>query len=386
MMWRPILIFIGVTLVVSFIFGFKLGSLTPATSEPEQQYVNSISSGIELLRHPVYFVHKLPVYVLFKLDVNSLAAYRAVSTFFAGLAVVSCFFILREWYSNRIALLGTWLFLSSAWVLHTGRLATPEASYLLLMPLIWAAVWLYFTTLRKTALFVLSLLCSACFYIPGFGWLLIFTAIWQHKRIWEEIKYVPWWFRTLCGLVLISGLMPLAWAGINSPNELLLASGLPNAVPSVKSLLENLIHIPEYLFVRGPDDPVRWLGRLPILDVFSTAMFILGLYSIRYSLKQHKIQILVGSSIFLSLLITTGGAVTVTVLMPALYILIAGGVAFLLQQWFTVFPRNPLARTLATTLISISVLLVSFYHISHYFVAWPQTPATKSAFSHTLVK
>ena len=210
--------------------------------------------------------------------------------------------------------------------------------------------------------------------------------MWQHKRIWEEIKFVPWWFRTFCGFIILAGLIPLIWASINSPNELLLASGLPNTVPSLKSLLENFIHIPEYLFLRGPNDAVRWLGRLPLLDVFSTAMFILGLYSIRYSLKQHKIRILVGSSIFLSLLIIAGGAVTVTVLMPALYILIAGGVAFLLQQWFTVFPRNPLAHTLATSLVSVSVLLVSFYHISHYFIAWPQTPATKSAFSHSLVK
>ncbi len=385
-MWRPILIFIGLTLVVSFLFGFKLGNLTPSASEPEISYINSVSSGSELLKNPVYFVHKLPVYVLFKLDVNSLAAYRAISAFFAGLAIVSCFFILREWYTNKIALLGSGLFLSSAWILHTGRLATPESSYLLLMPLVWAAVWLYFTTFRKTALFVLSFLCAASIYIPGFAWLLLFTIIWQHKRIWEEIQYVPWWFRTFCMLIIVGGLIPLLWASVSTPSILLLASGLPEHLPSLRSLFENFIHIPENLFLRGPDDPVRWVGRLPLLDVFSTAMFFLGIYSIRYSLKQHKIQILTGSSIFFILLITTGGALTITVLMPAIYILIAGGMAFLLQQWFTVFPRNPLAHTLATSLISISVLLACFYHINHYFIAWPQTPATKSSFRHSLVK
>lgn len=386
MMWRPILIFLSVALIVGCILGFRLGGLTKGVSAPEQSYVASITSGKEILKHPVYAVHKLPVYVLFKLDVNRVAAYRAVSALFASLAVVSCFFILREWYTNRIAVLGSWLFLSSAWILHTGRLATPEASYLLLMPLLWAAVWLYNTTLRKTALLLLSFLCAASFYIPGFGWLLVITAIWQHKRIWDELKQVPWWFRVLCGFVIVVGLVPLLWAGIGSQRELLLAAGLPNNVPNLKTLAENLVHIPEYLFVRGPGDAVRWLGRLPVLDLFSGTMLLLGLYSMRYHLKLIRMQLLVGSTAFLALLITLGGPLTVTVLMPAVYILIAGGVAFMLQQWFTVFPRNPIARTIATTLISVSILLVSFYHINHYFIAWPQTPATKAAFKQSLLK
>lgn len=385
-MWRPILIFLGVSLVVGTTLGFHLGSLTKLASEPEQSYIASVSSGKELLQHPIYIVHKLPVYVLFKLDVNHLAAYRAISAAFASLAVVSCFFVIREWYTNRIALLTTWLFLSSAWVLHVGRLATPEASFLLLMPLLWAAVWLYNTTLRKSALLVLSFLCAASFYIPGFVWLLLMTAIWKRARIWDELKEVPWWFQAICGSVIVIGLVPLVWAGIGAPRELLLAAGLPNHLPNLKTLGENLIGIPEQFFVRGPNDAVRWLGRLPLLDIFSSAMLVLGLYSLRYHLKVIRIQLLVGSSLLLALLITLGGPVTLTVLTPAVYISIAGGVAFMLQQWFTVFPRNPIARTIATSLMSISILLVSYYHISHYFIAWPQTPATKQAFSHTLVK
>ncbi len=385
MMWRPILIFIGVALVVSTVFGFHLGSLTNGASSEEVKYVSSIKSGKELLSNPVYSVHKIPVYILFKLNVDSIAAYRAISAAFASLAVVSCFFILREWYTNRIALLGSWLFLTSAWILHAGRLATPEASFLLLMPLLWATVWMYYTTLHKTALLLLSFLYAASFYVPGFGWLLVITAFWQHKRIWQELKNVPWWFRVLCGLVIFAGIVPLVLAGVQAPKELLLAAGLPDTVTNLKMLLDNFFNIPEWLFLSGPNDPVHWLGRLPLLDVFSTTMLVLGIYSIRYHLEFIRVQLLVGSSMLLTLLITLGGPVTITVLMPAIYILIAGGVAFLLQQWFTVFPRNPIAKTIATTMMSVSILLVSYYHISHYFIAWPQSPATKAAFSDKIV-
>ncbi len=386
LMWRPLLIFIGVTAVVSFMFGFKIGSLTPGASESEVNYIHSVVSGNELVKNPLYLIHKLPIYVLFKLNINSLSAYRAISGIFAGVAAISCYFILREWYTNRIAVLGSILFLSSAWILHTGRLATPESLFLLIMPLIWVAVWMYNTTLRKTALLVLSLVCSVCFYVPGFGWLLLITAIWQRKRIWEEIKFVPMWFRILCALILVAGLLPLIWASIFSPKIILLASGLPVNIPTIRMIINNFVHIPEFIFLRGPSDSTRWLGRLPVLDVFSTAMLILGIYSLRFKMKHHKNQILIGSSIFFAVLIITGGALTITVLMPAIYILNAGGIAFLLQQWFTVFPRNPFAHILATSLISVSVLFVVFYHVSHYFIAWPQTPAIKSAFSHSLVK
>ena len=386
MMWRPILAFLGVTLVVGYMFGFRLGNLTPGASLPESSYVAQISSGREILKHPVYVVHKLPVYVLFKLRVHHLAAYRAVSAAFASLAVIGCFFVLREWYTNRVAILGSGLFLTSAWILHAGRLATPEAAFLLLMPLLWAAVWLYNTTFRKIALLLLSFLCAASFYVPGFIWLLVMLAVWQRKRIWDELKAVPVWFRIICGAVIVVGLVPLVRASVTSPDELLLALGLPDYLPSPRMIGENLLHIPEQLFVRGPNDPVRWLGRLPLLDIFSSVMLVLGLYSVRYHLKVIRIQLLIGSSVLFAILMTLGGPVTITVLMPAAYILVACGMAFMLQQWFTVFPHNPIARMAATSLIAISVILVSYYHISHYFIAWPQTPATKAAFSHTLVK
>lgn len=386
MMWRPLLIFGGVAIIVGLFFSFRLGSLAPGASEVERDYIQTVSSGREIVKHPLYAIHKIPVYALFKLDVSSLTAYRAVSAAFASLAVISCFFVLREWFSNRIAAMGAGLFLTSAWILHTGRLATPEASYLLLMPLLWAAVWLYNTTLRKTALLLLSFLCAASFYIPAFGWLLLLTAIWQHKVIWEELSAVPWWFRSICGLILVAGLAPLVWAGVNSPRDLLLASGLPAELPSLKSIGTNLLSVPESLFVRGPNNPVLWLGRLPLLDIFSTAMLALGLYSLRYHLRLVRSQLLICSSVLLIVLIALGGPVTITVLMPAVYMLIAGGVAFMLQQWFAVFPINPIARTTATTLLSVSVLLVAFYHINHYFIAWPLAPQTKQAFSHTLVK
>lgn len=385
-MWRPVLGFMAVALVVGCILGFRLGDLSGGTSLSEKNYIASVSSPKQVLAEPEYIVHKLPVLALAKLNVKQVVAYRAVSAMLAALAVISCFFILREWYSVRIAILGTWLFLTSALVLHIGRLATPEATFLLFMPLLWTALWLYNTTLRKSAVLLLSIFTVICFYIPGLVWLLFIAAVWRRKSLFRELTAVPVWFRIVCLFIVIILLAPLGWAIFHTPREMLLVLGLPAQVPSISDLTQNLLSVPAQLFWQGPDDPVRWLGRLPILDVFSTVMFVLGIYSLRFYLKLVKVRLLLVCSVLLIILISLGGPVTITALIPIVYLVLSGGIAFLLRQWLVVFPRNPVARTLATTSMSLVVLVVSYYHISHYFIAWPGTPATKAAFSHSLVK
>ncbi len=63
---------------------FELGSLTKGVSKAEHDYISSVTSGKKLLDNPVYAVHKIPTYALFKLDVNRVAAYRAISGLFYG--------------------------------------------------------------------------------------------------------------------------------------------------------------------------------------------------------------------------------------------------------------------------------------------------------------
>lgn len=384
--WQPLIITLVVGAIVCTILGFRIGSLTNGLSIPEQQYIASVDSGKELLSHPSFLIHKLPTYVFFKLGVERVAYYRLISAAFAAAAVLSSFYVLKRWYTMRIALLGSWLMLTSAWLLHNARLATPEASFLLLMPLLWAAVWMYNTKRRQSAMTALFIISAASFYIPGFLWLVLGAVIWQRKTIYAELKLVSVWFKILAFLGVAIGLAPLIYGASQHTNELLLAAGLPDTLPKLSVITRDLLDIPMNLFLRGPDDPLRWLGRIPLLDIFSSTMLILGIYSLRYHLLLIRAQLLVATAALLTILIAVGGHVTTLALLPIIYLLMAGGIAFMLQQWYVVFPRNPVARSIATTLLSVLVLLVSFYHISHYFIAWPQTPATKSAFGQSLLK
>ncbi len=383
--WRPLVITLGVALVVCTVLGFRIGNLTNGVSPAEKQYVSSVMSGQELVKHPTFMPHKLPTYVLFKLGVTRPGMYRAVSAALAVTAIISCFFILKRWYSLRVAVLGSWLLLTSAWLLHYARLAVPEASFLLLMPLLWTAVWMYNTPKRRLALSVLIAVSIVSFYIPAFCWLIIGAVIWQRKTILALIRQTEWWFRVLAGLLGAILVLPLIISVILSPSQLLLIAGLPTSLPSLSGLWQNISGVPLQLFLRGPDNPATWLARIPLLDVFSTAMLLMGIYSLRYHVLLIRAQLTVATGAILLFFVICGGLVTNLALMPIIYLLIAGGVAFMLTQWFTIFPRNPIARGLGTTIMSILVLLVSFYHINHYFIAWPHAPATNSAFKQILL-
>ncbi|HUP26039.1 MAG TPA: hypothetical protein VM124_00130 [Candidatus Limnocylindrales bacterium] len=383
--WRPLLAALAVVVVVGILLTFRIGSLTHGASLAEREYINTLQSGRQILNEPIFIVHKLPVYILFKLNIHRIGVYRLVSVFMAASMVVSTYFILKRWYSLRVALLGSWLALSAAATLHIGRLALPEASFLLFMPMVAAIVWMHTTTRPHLALVMLSFLTGFSLYIPGFFWLIVALYIWQRKDFWEAIKTMRGELQLLCGFIIIFCVLPLGLSAIQVPQNLLLAAGLPTHLPSISQIGKNILAVPMQLFIRGLNNPIYNLGRLPLLDVFSTVMIALGAYSLRYNLTHMRTQLVLGGAILFGILIAAGG-LPVTVLLPLLYLLAAGGIGFMLQQWFTVFPRNPLARIIATTLVSVTVVMASFYNINRYFIAWPQTPATRQAFNQSLVK
>lgn len=381
--WKLLLTLLVLVLVTGILLSYRLGSLVPGLSLEEQHYIQTQISGRQILDFPIFVFHKLPIYVLFKLHIHLISAYRAVSGIFAATMVLSGFFILKRWYSQRIAILGSLLLASSALALHLGRLATPDSTFMLLLPLLATVLWMLSTHKRKLSLIILAALVAVSLYIPGFIWLMLSLCTWQRKNLLSAIKKTTWWIKAAGGLLILISALPLVLASIHAPHILLIAAGLPVHILSLRHIGNNIVSIPMQLFFRGPTDPARWLGQLPILDAFSTVMLILGIYSLRYHLNKPRFKLLAGTTLILTILIILGG-IPLTALVPILYLLSAAGIAFMLQQWFTVFPRNPIARTLATGLVSMSVVSVMFYTSNQYFVAWPHSPQTVHVFNHKL--
>ncbi|MCA9333765.1 hypothetical protein KC963_01840, partial [Candidatus Saccharibacteria bacterium] len=142
--------------------------------------------------------------------------------------------------------------------------------------------------------------------------------------------------------------------------------------------------LPVFVLARGPLEPVLNLGRLPLLDIFSAAMAVLGVYWYSFKIKLLRTRLLSVFTFIAAILIMLNGVTMLPLLLPLSYIVITAGIMLLLQQWFTVFPRNPIARSLGIGIVCIAIGVTGAYHMRRYFVAWSGDPITKATFSYQL--
>ena len=83
-------------------------------------------------------------------------------------------------------------------------------------------------------------------------------------------------------------------------------------------------------------------------------------------------------------LLWLGGAVTLSVLVPTLYLIVVAGIAYVLHFWLRMFPRNQLARGTGIAVVSLAVALACAYNLQQYFVAWPHNPDTAALYHYKL--
>jgi hypothetical protein len=174
-------------------------------------------------------------------------------------------------------------------------------------------------------------------------------------------------------------LLPLLFAVFKYPNQVVALAGYSNDL-TLLQICKNLITIPADIFINGPNTPGTWVVGTPIVDIFTATMFLLGL--IAYTRGHHplRMRLLVGYLVLSSLLVALGIA-TLGLIVPVIYIFAANGIANMLQSWFVVFPRNPIARNIGLVIIIAAVLLTARYHVIRYYDAWPSIKATQSTLS-----
>ncbi len=382
--WQPVLIFVAGLLIFLLIFTYRLGSLTGHFSNVEVNYIHSTEVQHWPWQDPVFAPHRLMTFGLRKAHLSTPAGLRLVSVFISMTCVLCGLLLFRQWNTRRVAILAGALLIASSWLLNNSRIALPEVMFLMIIPIVWLMVSLDTTKFHK--LTFIALICGVCLtlYVPGLVWLWLIMLVVKWRSVIEHLKQIPWWL-IMASICLVAALVsPIVVSTMNQPSLLLVLAGLPVHLPNLSDVLHNSQELIKNLFFISTPDPVLRLGRLPVLDIFTTILVGIGAYSLRYHLKLARTKLMLACIILFSILYVLGGPVTLIALLPFIYLLATSGLAFLLQQWFTVFPRNTLAQTIGTTLISVVVLLTAFYHINKYFIAWPQAPATRQAFSQHL--
>lgn len=380
--WQTSLTAVIGTALTIFLLFFRLGSMTAGFSKDEIAALQGVGSLKAIAENPMFLPFKLGEYILIKLNFDLPILVRSVSAVIGFFCVWGFYLLMKRWHTRRVAILGTLMFLSSSWFLATARSATPLILYVFnVLSVIFIGALVYQKKASKTSL-LLAAVCSALLvYSPGLIWLLLIGIIWQFKGIISLLKQNPVWLWLTAAIIFTILLLPAVYAVYLNPSYILKILAIPETLLPLE-MAKRLLLVPSQLFIHGPAE-AYWLARLPFLDLFSGAMFAVGFYSYYLRFKLRRTRFLLWISIVLILLVALVN-LPVTVFLPITYIVIASGITLLMQQWLTVFPRNPLARNTGIALVVIAVLASSWFQINRYFIAWRYNKTTQAIYQHKL--
>lgn len=368
--------------VVSIIF-LRLGSLTLNPAVQEVSNYTQSNSIAKLIDNPVNAPYKIATLASVKLYGRpSAVSLRVIAATIGLLSAGLFYFVLRHWHTPRIAAMGTGLMVGSSWFLHTARYNQPLISQLLIVAILALGVWFLNSRNNNLDLMLAALTGLLALYTPGLPWILLIGIIWQRKRVKQLIKMASWQYRL--AVLLCFGLFSVPLVFALSQNKALFFElfWIPAIVPSISEFIKNLLGLFSALFWKSPINPAENLGDTPKLDIFTSVMMLLGLYAYYFKLKLDRSRLLLVGFIGSILLTALNGLSSFLILLPFIYILVIAGVTLMIQQWFTVFPRNPVARRIGFALITAVVGLSVIYNLNRYFIAWPNSPETKQVFKH----
>lgn len=382
--WRGVVVAVLIAAIAIVTLSLQLSTLIPGENSFETQTLQQMQSFPVPWQRAVNAPYTIPAHLLGQAIHDPLHGARIVSVVYGLLSTALFFYIVRVWFNIRIATVGALLFITSSWVLHVTHMASPLI-LLVFGPLLAVASlsWFLRTKKYKTVSFFLLAACLAISaYIPYMPWIMavaLVVIVLHERRLIGELK--RWQLVIAAGIYGII-LLPLFVSLVQHPGQLYELLGIPKSLPTITVYMQQLAYTVSMIVFRSAPLAALHLGRLPMLDIFSSAMLALGVYYFWTRRKNRRSIILFACSLLMLLLVPLSPAyqLSATIFISMVYITVVAGLVELLNQWFQYFPRNPWARNFGVALLVIAIGFASFYHLQRYFIAWPSTPETKAVY------
>lgn len=392
--WKVVLLATSIIGLLGLLLIFKLGSLTGGLSDSElatQQMLSNDKLGLSIVaREALFLPYTFMQFLLQYTPFTGPTSIRSIGVLFGLLGAAGMFYIFRKWYTIRIAILGTILFATSSWFLHTARYADESASYLLVPLLIAAMIALQGKTRSRPTITAAVIFGMAMLYLPGLVLFIIPALVIKRKVIIASLKLQPLWYKIVLGVTATIMLIPMLLSLIKpipgqstSLENLLSLIGFPGTnLDGINTMLITLRDSIGGIFVYNTSGPIFVPGHVPWFDVCTTVLAIIGIvqFARYWRLDRSKLIGIVG---LLSLiLIALGGAVSSVILLPFLFLFVVEGLKWLLETWLEIFPRNPFARSFAIIVVCILTASIVSYHVNKYYLAWARAPETRQVFNN----
>lgn len=370
--------------MVAFVGGllvYKLGDLV-SVSPTEVQTIRQAQSLSSLGENILLAPYKLFIYFLSLLPGSDLFHVRLASAIITCMSVWLFFVLAKRWYGTYASLWASLALASSTWILQTGRFAAAYSVLALtVLALLNLAVWVSHTEDHGRAIVVFALVSGLALFTPGGVLFVVAVAILLRKPLLEHrAKASPRQIATAAAIfmALLVGLASGLIQNVQIVDQWL---GWPDQLPTLGLALHQALASAGFFVLRGPGLPEIWLAGTPLLDVGSTVLLVLGIIFYSRHLKNTRTRLLLAFSLISVCLITVNGAVALSYAIPTVYLIIGGGLAYVMHQWNRTFPHNPIARSISLVLISGLLLAVIGFHTLRYFVAWRYNPERVDVYS-----
>jgi hypothetical protein len=373
----------GIVLFIAFIslYTYQLGSLLPAGGG-EIHAIQSANSVSDLARNPLLLPFKLIAFVLIQLPFNDLLAVRLASVSIAFMSGVLFFLLARRWYGDLNSYVVTLLFITSGWMLHTGRYgaAFGVLSFTVLALLQFFA-WMNHAEKPNKVVLCGSVVGLIAFFTPGGIWLLLAGTLVCRKTIIQQLKKSSTASIIVASALTAGGLALLTVAILRDPAIWRQWVGLPDDTPTLIVLVKQALTSITSFTIRGPSFPEVWLAHTPVLDVACSILLLTG--ALFYARHMRNTRTLLMLALFTVgvVLVMFNSSAALGYLAPIFYLVIASGLAYFMHQWRKVFPKNPIARSVSIVFVGIAVVSIMAFHFQRYFIAWRYSPDTVQAYA-----
>ena len=381
--WYKIIFGLVFLAIFAFLYLYRLGSFVRGDSVYETTKYLGIN-GIEAILQNISLAPiKVLELIMVKIDEPNSTLIRLVSVFVTLISLIVFYRLILKWETHRIAMLSTLMFASSALSLNLGRFSSQEVIYFLVIPsLLLMGTWLKSKKYVKRLIYILPT-CAILIYLPGFLLFSILLLTFFRKRLALAWKFTSRKMKISGSLTAVLILAPLAFALASYPSQIFKVLGIDRLTEiSAREVLDKFLAIPNELFWDGLNQPHLWLSGTPVFDVVALIFATIGFYSYFKSDHTLRARLILGLLLVSLITVSLSTVASIVLVIPIIYLYIAKGLSFMLQNWFVVFPRNPAARNLGVILLFIPVFLSVGYNVEKYFVAWHDSPETAQALSN----
>ena len=351
-------------------------------SSSEQAIASGNASLSNIVHNPLNGLYKLVDYVWLRLPGHHIVFARMASVCFTLGTATLFYLIAKRWHGRLSAAYGVLIFAVSTWLLHAGRLGDGQIMFVLTpLALLFLASWLNTTACHDRAIWLYGVVTALALFTPGAVWFALALPALLGKVLVGHLKQARTLSVIIGSLFLGLSLAILVFTFWRNASLIMPWLGVPHNLAAPLTLLAQWAGSLGYLFVRGPSLHGQWLAHTPVLDIATTALILLGAFLYVRHFNNLRTRLLLVFFLLGSLLVALNGAIALGFILGTMYLVAATGLAYFQHLWFQKFPKNPIARNLAASLMVVLALAIGFYHTQRYFIAWRHSPVTQATFT-----